>query len=167
MQAILLLNNAYLPIGTISWRKAVGLVLGREKAEVVVEYGSIYSNAFNAAVIRLVVSCPDPFVILQKQTFSKKRVLTRDRFECQYCEVPLTMAEGTIDHIVPRSKGGETSYLNCVASCRPCNTRKDNKSLEQANMKLKNKPRYPTVGDFFAFKNTPAEWEPFISFLKK
>ena len=155
-----------MPLTPISWKKAVGLVLGRGKAEIIREYDSVHSKYFNAAVVRLVVPSPDPYIIFRKQKFSKKNIFLRDRFSCQYCTRMLSMRDGTIDHVLPRSKGGKTNYLNCVAACKPCNSRKDNKTPEQANMPLFSKIRYPNINDTFFAAELPSEWSDFLGSLK-
>lgn len=72
---------------------------------------------------------------------SRKVVFIRDSFTCQYCGTRLTMASGTRDHVIPRSRGGADVLTNVVAACMPCNTRKDNRTPEEAGMRLRSKPR--------------------------
>lgn len=73
------------------------------------------------------------------KVFSKKGVLRRDNWLCAYCSSKAT----TIDHIVPRAAGGLSTWLNCVAACQPCNSRKSHKTLEEAGMKLLSPPFEP------------------------
>lgn len=159
---VLLLNANYTPIGILSWKKAVGLVIGRKKAEVVQEYADEASRAFNAAVVRLTVKTPDHFSIFTRQKFSKKNLFLRDNFECQYCGLVCTGRTGTIDHVVPRSCGGGTSYLNCVVACKRCNFKKDNRTPAEAGMPLRTTPRQPTLLDIFNATYTPDEWQMYI-----
>lgn len=72
---------------------------------------------------------------------TKKAVLIRDNFECQYCSAKLTMGSGTRDHVIPLSKGGPNTLTNVVAACKACNGKKDNKTLEQSGLTLRTKPR--------------------------
>lgn len=160
---VLLLNQGYMPLRIISWRKAAGLCIGREKAEVIQEYDASF-NKFRPAVIRLLVPSPDPFKIFQKQKFSKKHLFLRDRFSCQYCSKDLNMKDGTIDHVLPRAQGGKTTYLNCVASCKSCNSIKDNRTPEQADMPLKKQLRYPNMYDLFSDVEVPSEWLGYFKF---
>jgi DNA-directed RNA polymerase subunit RPC12/RpoP len=74
-------------------------------------------------------------------TCSTKNILIRDNFQCQYCGKRLTLNTATKDHVFPQSKGGKTVMQNLAASCKSCNSKKDNKTCEQANMFPKNKPR--------------------------
>lgn len=159
---VLLLNQGYMPLRPISWRKAVGLCIGREKAEVVKHWDDNEEIFFNASIIRLTVPSPSPFKIFQKQKFSKKNLFLRDRFSCQYCAVPLSMKDGTIDHVVPRAQGGKTTYLNCAASCKTCNTKKDNRTPEQASMPLSKPLRYPNMYDIFDAMEIPEDWNMYL-----
>lgn len=159
---ILLLNANYTPIGILPWKKAVGLVIGRKKAEVITEYSESTSSVFNAAVVRLTVKTPDHFSIFTKQKFSKKNLFLRDNYECQYCGIPCTGRTGTIDHILPRSCGGRTDYLNCVVACKRCNFRKDNRTPQEASMPLRSVPRQPTLYDLFNSMPIPEEWQLFV-----
>jgi len=163
---ILLLNQGYMPLQPISWRKAVCLCIGREKAEVITEWRDTKSIAFNAAVVRLIGPSPDPFKIFQKQKFTKKNLFFRDRFECQYCMIKMTMSNGTIDHVIPKSQGGKNTYLNCVAACKKCNLKKDNRTPAQANMPLNKQLRHPNMYDKFNSITIPKEWRNFIKRIK-
>jgi 5-methylcytosine-specific restriction endonuclease McrA len=97
--------------------------------------------------------------------FNKKNVLRRDRKKCQYCGE--TNVELTIDHIVPRSIGGVTTWLNVVAACKKCNYKKSNRTLERSGLRLLNKPFVPkfmallTMPDSVpdSFTNT---WEKYL-----
>ena len=78
--------------------------------------------------------------------FSKKNLLVRDRFACAYCgkvKKPLTL-----DHIIPRSKGGKTNWENCVACCKRCNHKKGAKTPREARMHLNKRPFQPTIAEF-------------------
>ena len=82
--------------------------------------------------------------------FSKRNVLIRDGFACSYCGD--RKGKMTIDHIIPRSRGGPTSFENCVACCRACNTRKGNRSPSEAGMYLKRVPTQPTISEFLRLR---------------
>jgi 5-methylcytosine-specific restriction endonuclease McrA len=72
---------------------------------------------------------------------TRKAVFVRDGFACQYCGARLSMATGTRDHVVPRSRGGADSLGNVVAACRACNARKDARTPHEAGMPLRSQPR--------------------------
>jgi 5-methylcytosine-specific restriction endonuclease McrA len=80
--------------------------------------------------------------------FSRKGVMARDGGKCAYCG----KTANTIDHIVPKSKGGENSYQNCVASCMKCNSHKSNRSLQDSGLQLKQPPYEPTIFTSILFK---------------
>lgn len=75
--------------------------------------------------------------------FSKRSILIRDENKCQFCNRYLKDADATIDHLVPKSKGGKTSFLNCVISCFICNNLKGSKTLEECGLKLIKEPIHP------------------------
>ena len=161
-RSTLLLNQSYQPIGVVGWHRALNLVLFREKAVIEQEYEEQISKYFNAAVIRLFVKSPDPFRMFDRQKFTKRHLFIRDKYECQYCLKPLKDKELTIDHIVPKSLGGKTSYLNCVVSCKSCNLWKGSKTLTEAGMRLRNIVRKPTIVDIVNSINGPIEWNPYL-----
>jgi len=163
-RSVLLLNMGYMPIGVLSWRKAVNLVVGRQKAHVVEEYEEKRSACFDAAVIRLIVTSPNPYSIFEKQKFSKRNVFIRDKYLCQYCEKRLSGKDLTIDHVTPRYSGGKTSYLNCVTSCKKCNVRKGNTHLEKLQMRLLKPVRKPNMYDIFSAINIPEEWSGYLKY---
>jgi 5-methylcytosine-specific restriction endonuclease McrA len=84
-----------------------------------------------------------------KVPFSKKNVMIRDGFTCQYCK---TTKELTIDHIIPVSRGGKTEFENCVAACKTCNGKKGDKLPSEARLYLKKKPVAPTISEFTRLK---------------
>jgi len=82
--------------------------------------------------------------------FSKKNVMVRDGFKCAYCGI--SDVRLTIDHIVPKKRGGKSTFENCVASCKPCNSRKGHKSCSEARMYPKVRSHQPTVMEFLQLK---------------
>jgi 5-methylcytosine-specific restriction endonuclease McrA len=98
---------------------------------------------------------------------SRQNVYQRDQFTCQYCGVEGTRATLNLDHVVPRSQGGQTSFENLVCSCFGCNSKKRDRTPEQAGMPLLKKPTRPTWQDLSPRKGsplrvTPKEWLPFV-----
>jgi 5-methylcytosine-specific restriction endonuclease McrA len=87
---------------------------------------------------------------INRVPFSKKNVIVRDGFKCAYCGSDRERL--TIDHIIPKSKGGKTDFENCVSSCKPCNNKKGNKTPNEARMYLKVKPFQPTISEFLRIK---------------
>jgi 5-methylcytosine-specific restriction endonuclease McrA len=144
MQRVLVLNATYEPLSIISVQRAVVLLL-KEKAELV-EATAERLHASRTSlpvplVIRLVyfVRVPHPVALAP----TRRSVVVRDNFTCQYCGDTPGRGLLTLDHIVPRSKGGLTSWENVVAACRACNMRKGDRTPEQAGMALRKKPGRP------------------------
>lgn len=97
-------------------------------------------------------------------TFSRRNVFKRDRFTCQYCNQQPGSGELTIDHVIPRSHGGETSWTNCVLACLDCNSRKADRTPEQAKMRLRNEPTRPAWRPVYADHAFRMDsWSKFIS----
>jgi len=162
-RSVLLLNMNYYPLKVLAWQKAAGLVLGRKKAQVIEDYAFVHNSIFNAAVVKLIVKSPDPFVTFERHKFSKRMVFLRDKFTCQYCDKKLFGKELTIDHVYPRARGGKTTFLNCTTACRTCNWRKGNKTLEEIGMTLLRPTKHPNALDYFNLPDIPTEWRIYLS----
>ena len=139
---VLVLNASYEPINICGARRALVLVL-KGVARTEEEQGAI----LHAARVRM----PMPSVIRlleyrriphQTRALSRKNILLRDRNSCQYCGVVLPAGELTLDHVMPRSRGGLSTWENLVACCHSCNRRKGNHLLcELHDIKLLREPR--------------------------
>ncbi len=138
---VLVLNASYEPINVCAARRAIILVLkGVARAE---EENGNYMHAARVAmripsVIRLLEYRRIPH---QTRALSRKNILLRDRNTCQYCGQILGAGDLTLDHVLPRSRGGASSWENLVACCHGCNRRKGNQLPHEANMKLFRDPR--------------------------
>ena len=128
-----------------------------------------YEEAIRAGQLR--VRIPEVIVlVLYGQmprltvSFSRRNLLRRDEFACQYCGRTPANSELTVDHVVPRSRGGESSWENCVLACRPCNRRKADRTPQQAGMTLRTEPHTPRWRpDFNVSGEAASSWEPFLS----
>lgn len=138
---VLVLNASYEPINICAARRAIVLVLkGLANPE------EMSSQTLHAArrqfpvpsVIRLLEYRRIPH---QNRALSRKNILMRDRHACQYCGRTGQSATLTLDHVIPRSRGGETAWENLVACCHECNNRKGSRTPEEANMRLARVPR--------------------------
>jgi 5-methylcytosine-specific restriction endonuclease McrA len=97
-------------------------------------------------------------------TFCRRNVFKRDHSTCQYCGVRPGNQELTIDHVIPRSLGGQTTWENCVLSCVACNARKANRTPERAGMKLRRTPFRPAWKPFYHTSTVRiASWSRFLS----
>lgn len=138
---VLVLNASYEPINVCAARRAIVLVLkGVARAEE--ENGHFLHSARLAmrvpSVIRLLEYRRIPH---QTRALSRKNILLRDRNSCQYCGMALPSAELTLDHVVPRSRGGTSTWENLVACCHACNRAKGNRLPQEAGMKPLREPR--------------------------
>ena len=138
---VLVLNTSYEPINVCAARRAIVLVL-KGVAMTEEENGHFLHAARFAlrlpSVIRLLEYRRIPH---QTRALSRKNILLRDRNTCQYCAEVLASSELTLDHVIPRSRGGTSTWENLVACCHSCNRRKSNQSPAEAGMKLMREPR--------------------------
>jgi len=143
-QRVLVLNASYEPLQLISVRRALVLLL-QEKAELVeaaMQQLRAQSVTYHVPlVIRLVRYIRIPRQL--RLPCSRRAVFARDRETCQYCGQQPGRANLTMDHVIPRSQGGQTTWENVVTACRDCNHRKGGRTPEQANMVLLSTPRQP------------------------
>jgi 5-methylcytosine-specific restriction endonuclease McrA len=96
-------------------------------------------------------------------TFSRRNVAKRDHYICQYCGAQPGADEITIDHVLPRSQGGASNWTNCAAACIGCNTKKGDRTPEQAGMRLRRRPVRPEWKPFYAAGVVPVEsWSRFL-----
>lgn len=168
MERALLLDKNYMALSLVPWKKAVKLMVNG-KAEPVQGSGVVYQvsgtgSSFKVpSIIRLVSIIPWR-AHMGRMKFSRKNILIRDNFECQYCGTKISRSASTIDHVVPRCKGGETSYKNCVACCKACNNKKGSKTLDEIKMQLKRTPKNPTFFTLYNhyLSNSPKEWRDYI-----
>lgn len=166
MSAVLVLNATFEPLNVIPLRRAILLLL-KEKAEVV-EATNARLRAERVdltvpSVIRLVTYVPVPPRL--PLPVSRRTVLARDNYTCQYCGGQPGKTQLTIDHVVPRSRGGGTTWDNVVAACGPCNRRKGNRTPDQANFVLLSQPARPRYLAFVMLSERGRHdaWEKYLS----
>jgi len=161
MSKALVLNATYEPLCVVPIRRAVVLVL-KEKAEVLhASDRQIHSErtAMPApSVIRLTHFVKVPF--RTRAALNRRAVFARDDNRCQYCGA----AAENIDHVIPRSRGGEHVWGNVVASCKPCNTRKEDRSVHDAGLVLRRRPTAPRELTWIivAVGHVHPQWEPYL-----
>ncbi len=162
-EPVLVLNANFEPLNVCSIRRAVGLMVSGKASMVLNGRGEIrtISQVFpRPSIIRLdkMVKRPRPQVRL-----TKREVLRRDEFTCQYCGVRTPYL--TIDHIIPRRLGGAHSWENLVAACPACNHRKGGRTPEQVAMRLLHQPKEPPASAEYLFGrhlSDNQDWLPFI-----
>lgn len=131
---VLELDPCFAPIHITTARHALGLI-ARGKAAIVVETGKVvYPGFFMPSVIRLTHTRKK--IPYRAQSASRKNILERDGYCCQYCGKRFAAADLTLDHVVPRCQGGERTWENLVAACGPCNRRKGGRTPLEADMRL-------------------------------
>ena len=162
----LLLTAWYFPIRVLHWQDAIKMVY-EGTVDVLAEYDEeIRSPSVTwkaPAVVRLRRNVGHH---KQGVKFSRQNVYQRDRFTCQYCGQKLRWSELTYDHLVPRSRGGQTSFLNIVTACKPCNAKKGNRTCDQVGMFPRQAPYHPRSlplgAPAFETMAIPDEWQPFL-----
>jgi 5-methylcytosine-specific restriction endonuclease McrA len=162
----LLLSQGYEPIKVISWRRAIALIsLG--KVEVIEEYDA------EIRAVSLVIKVPAVVRLLRSfrrhakpVKFSRANIYARDNHRCQYCGVKCPLHELTYDHVVPRSKGGRTSWENITTCCYACNARKANRTPAEAHMRLRSQPVRPqwiaAVSIRVSTRSVPQAWRDYL-----
>jgi 5-methylcytosine-specific restriction endonuclease McrA len=160
---VLVLNSSYEPLNVCTVRRAVVLLL-KDKAEML-EIGerSLHSESMtipHPVVIRLVTYVRIPRES-SKRRITRRAVFARDSWTCQYCGSTTHL---TVDHVLPRSRGGPSDWENIVTSCAPCNRRKGNRTPSEAGIKPRRKPRVPgpTVFIRVAAPIVPKAWNQYL-----
>jgi len=160
---VLVLNQSYEPISICSPRKAIVLIF-LSKAEIIAEYPNKKIRTINnsytfPSVIKLKTYIKIPFKNVE---LSRKNIIKRDGNRCQYCG--RKSLEMTVDHIIPKSRGGQETWENLTSACIKCNNIKGNRTPEEAGMKLLSKPRKPNHLTFLIqnIDNIDNSWKTFL-----
>lgn len=182
-EPVLVLNKGWNPIGTYTVRTAFKQVFA-DKAKIVdpssceihdfeswvklpIIEGHLtiqtYNSGFRAPEV-IVLESDGKFGRRDKLAFSRRNLMKRDGHTCQYCGKSPSTEKLTIDHIVPKSRGGKSLWNNCVMACLPCNFAKANRTPDEAGMKLRIKPFEPKWTPVFkvAPSKFKASWGQFI-----
>jgi 5-methylcytosine-specific restriction endonuclease McrA len=162
MSKVLVLNASYEPLNITSWRRAIVLVI-KGKAEQVEHNGKvIYAELPLPTVIRLRHYVRVPYKDIP---LTRRNLLHRDNHTCQYCGY---IGEGlTLDHVIPRSRGGKDTWENMVAACVRCNVKKGNRTPREATMPLRSPPRKPYSSLYFEIarhirSGSHQEWRKYV-----
>lgn len=142
MEKVLVLNADYTPINVTTVFRGYILVT-KGKAEIL-KSAETPLNAGSVTFIRPLIIRLYNYVKhrIHKLKINRHRLFKRDNFECVYCGTKKNL---TIDHILPKSRGGENSWLNLITCCSSCNRKKGDRTPEESNMKLRYKPYEPTI----------------------
>lgn len=165
---VLVLNATYEPVNVCAVRRAIililnGVALAEEESAAFVHSASLAMPV--PSVIRLLEFRRIPY---QARALSRKNILIRDRHTCQFCGDVLPASDLTLDHVIPRSQGGKSTWENLVASCHACNNRKGDRTVEAAGMKLLRQPRpfnlHTNRHLLRLIGNSDAKWRKYLFF---
>ena len=152
MDQCVLLNADYSFLNVVNWKRAMCLIT-KGKVQVLRHSERLIRTAEGLAVrVPIVMKLVKLIrtLYINRVPFSKKNILIRDGFKCAYCGSE--KGKLTIDHIIPKSRGGKTDFENCVSSCKSCNNKKGSQLPSEANMYLKVKTYQPTIAEFLILK---------------
>ncbi|XP_022882596.1 uncharacterized protein LOC111399483 [Olea europaea var. sylvestris] len=172
----LVLDISYRPVNVVCWKRAICLEF-LDKADVLEYYDQTVNSPGGSFYIPAVLRIPHLLQVVKrrkvKRSLSRKNIFFRDNFKCQYCSSGENL---TVDHVLPISLGGQWTWENLVTACARCNSRKGQKTLEEANMTLMKVPKAPKDYDILAVpltntavkmlkmrKGTPEEWRQYLS----
>ena len=162
----LLLSQGYEPIKIIPWQRAM-ILLTLQKVDVVEEYDAEVRATSLVVRIPAVVRLRKAFRRFAKPVkFSRVNIYARDGYRCQYCGAKCATDQLTYDHVVPRSRGGRTSWDNIVSCCYACNRRKANRTPAEAKMVLRSTPVrpawIPAVQIRVSTRSVPDAWRDYV-----
>ncbi len=183
--SVLVLNRSYMPIHVTSVRRAFSLIYQEAaravneqyetfdfeawiQLEVAREMDSIGTSSGPIRVPRVIVLAAYDRIPKRHIRYSRINVFARDKYTCQYCGAKPPRSQLNLDHVVPRSHGGRTSWENVVCSCVDCNRRKGGRTPEQARFRLPRKPRRPVwspMSNLAVPSRHYREWRPFLSVI--
>jgi 5-methylcytosine-specific restriction endonuclease McrA len=182
----LVLNKDWVPLRTTTTREAIGLVASgsaRIVDPVTFEAHDLKSwddvsrlreriSEARIRSMRLSLAPPEVIVLTRYDglgpravVFNRRNLFLRDHFACQYCGARPGIGEATIDHVLPRSRGGESTWENCVLACIECNKRKGNRTPSESGLKLRSVPKKPKWSPVSpaAFRLKRESWKSFLS----
>lgn len=182
-QPALVLNESWAAIHTVTVRHALRLMFtGAAKAVAPQTYEvhgfdtwaelSVPPHEPCISTVRLRIKVPEVIVLTRYNgmpspaaVFSRRNLFRRDHNQCQYCGIRPGTAELSIDHVFPRSRGGKSSWENCVLACMDCNRRKRDRTPEEAGLKLLKKPEKPRWSPVLEVPvgRVKQSWERFVS----
>lgn len=183
--SVLVLNRSYMPVHITTVRRAIAL-LYQGVAKAVNEQYEVFNfddwsqlrprqGEDQIGLVHGSIRVPRVILLISYDRvpkrhvrFSRLNIFLRDRNTCQYCGGTLPRKELNIDHVIPRSRGGTSTWENVVCSCLECNRKKGGRTPEEAGMRLARKPARPRWTPRMGFKFNPRdykEWVPFLNFI--
>ncbi len=182
-EPILVLNKNWLPLRVCTVRRALVLVWKDLARVISPDDYSLYDfdswaslrvgeHELRIRTISLEIRLPEVIMLRHfdkfrkpEVVFSRRNLFRRDRNTCQYCGTRCSTEDLSIDHVIPRSLGGVSSWTNCVVACLPCNAQKGHRTLDKAGMRLPRIPKKPEPRMAFSLPlgRRKASWEQFVS----
>jgi 5-methylcytosine-specific restriction endonuclease McrA len=171
MVTVLLLNASYEPLAVIPQRRAVSLLL-RNRVDAATDDVTTISGASTTFKVPTVIRLRRYINVPRRGArWSRRGVLQRDGYRCIYCGVRvgqsqrgrvLNKGDFTVDHLIPRSRGGQNTWGNTACACPVCNHRKGSHTPHEAGMALHWEPKTPRVGYLVASGEVPAAWRIYL-----
>ena len=163
----LLLDSGCRPLCAIPWTRALVLDLS-DKVDVMEYYDRVVRTTSDEWPLPAVIRLRQYLRIKRRDVaLTRRNLMLRDQATCQYCCGSATNREMTIDHVIPRSKGGPHAWTNVVLACGPCNRRKGSRTPKQARMPLLTQPMAPkflaTAHRALVVTQPPAEWRNYLA----
>jgi 5-methylcytosine-specific restriction endonuclease McrA len=137
---------SYFPLSLWSWQDAIKAVF-LDRVSVISEYDRTIRSPSLQMRLPSVIALKEYIPAARRPAFTRFNVFLRDKFECQYCGHSFGAHDLTFDHLIPRSLGGRTTWVNVVAACAPCNLRKGNRLAHQAGMHPVRLPAEPSSAE--------------------
>tara|TARA_B100001173_G_C15764228_1_gene452322 strand:+ start:46 stop:594 length:549 start_codon:yes stop_codon:yes gene_type:complete len=135
---------SYFPLSLWSWQETIKAVF-LERVNILSEYNDIIHSPSFAIKLPSVISLKEYVKQTRNPAFTRFNVFLRDSFSCQYCNLSFPTQQLTFDHVIPKSKGGKTTWTNVVTACQKCNFKKGNKLLKSSEVHLFRKPQRPNT----------------------
>lgn len=162
----LLLDSTFRPMKAIGWKRAMILDI-QDRVDILEYYDQVVRTPTTEYPLPAVVRLRQYLRLMRRGApFTRRNVLLRDQFTCQYCARTLPPRDLTLDHVVPRSRGGRMVWENVVAACRRCNHQKGNRTPEEARMLLPQRPErplfLPVSRQPLLIGETPPEWDAYL-----
>lgn len=162
----LVLNKSWIPVETVSWQEAFKKIFNGQAFAIEYYDDEIVKTPNDEFLKPAVIVCTEFNGMPSRvPVYSKRLVCQRDEWTCVYCGTKVTSETYSIDHIVPRSKGGRSTFENTVCCCKPCNARKADKLLKDTKMKLRRKPGRPKMNPIkakFGRMELAPEWTQYV-----
>jgi hypothetical protein len=163
----LVLNRSYIPVETITWQEAFKKIFNGQAYAIEFYDNEIVRTPNDEFLKPAVIVCTEFNGMPSRvPVYSKRLICQRDEWTCMYCGTPVNQDTFSVDHIQPRARGGRSTFENTVCACKPCNSRKADKTLAEAGMRLRCTPRTPRINPIkakFERVRLEAEWEQYVN----